>query len=266
MIVKKKTKLFLCISQVDSASKGLPRDFIETDFYLFKNGKGISRVWDFKKDQNMIYCYSDINSKQTTKKIRREIWGQVTLDVPENKKSQSYTLVCNMNYPKANPTDVPFFVKLFSDSEMVFEPLEQALEYMIEDTWENQEFGGFTFQGEKSDTVNPYWCHNPQYLINITQPVSLKIILIKTGKNAKKYRNAKIGITFLYLHGDKKIDFYMNDRPEYQNTKNQKDQAIFKNFKKFEKYLSIPKLETFQQKLRLHKEDNFIHTSFANTE
>lgn len=47
----------------------------------------------------------------------------------------------------------------------------------------------------------------------------MKVIIQKTGKNAKKFRNAKIGLTLLYLHGEKKVDFYANEKPEYQTSK-----------------------------------------------
>lgn len=70
-------------------------------------------------------------------------------------------MICNLGQTKQGSTEVPFFVKIFSDQEITLEPLEAPLEYLIEDTWENIDQGGFIYQSERSEAINPFWCNNP---------------------------------------------------------------------------------------------------------
>ena len=47
--------------------------------------------------------------------------------------------------------------------------------------------------------------------MNLKEPTNLKIILKKTGKNAKKLKSTKIGLSYTFLNNNKFIEHYEVD-------------------------------------------------------
>lgn len=66
--------------------------------------------------------------------------------------------------------------------------------------------------------------------MNFTKPTQLKILLKKTGKNAKKMKTAKIGLTVCFLHHDKNLDHYQYEQSKDKTKTDKKEKtANFQN-------------------------------------
>lgn len=290
--VFKKTKVYISLCQHDQAEEGIQTQYHNTNFYLFKNHKGSNRIWEFPEEDKIVlkanssstdpvkkgnmYVISTANNHQESEEInqemkmgeksKRELSQQIVLDVFEGKKSGNYTLIVNLEeIPKQEQVD--FYIKLFANSNIIFEKLPQTLEYSFQGQWSNESAGGPYFQFQKPFNNNPEWCLNPQYLINFKEPTLFKVILQKVGKNAKKLKNVRLGLSYIYLHNQKNIEYYqIESKKNNQPLKTQKDNNKTKIFKTIQQYLNIPKLETFQRKIMIQKEEKFVQSTYASSE
>ena len=296
--VFKKTKLYISLIQYDRTVKGKNRHYIDTNFYVVKNLKGFNRTWEFPNEKNIlleaneekkknieksveedkkpkptlkitkIVENSDQNDeKDKIKKIKRKISSCITLDIFENKKYGNYNLIVNTIKSKFSKNQIPFYIKIFSNNEVLFEQLPETIDYLFTSSWNKKTAGGPYYPFAKNLKTNSFWCLNPQYLINFNKPTYIKILLQKTGKNAKKLKTTKLGLSLNFLHSDKNLKYYQISQPDLEKkVLNKKEGNQLKILKKVQKYLNIPYLDKFIRKIIIKNEENFLESTYSSSE
>lgn len=76
----------------------------------------------------------------------------------------------------------PFWLRVFASEEIEIEQVKETLMIEEKGEWSEKRPCGPMYleviEGDdekKEIKYNPYWCQNPQYFINITQPTQLKV-------------------------------------------------------------------------------------------
>ena len=295
--VDKKTKLYISLVQHDNTSEGNPTHYTPVDFYLVKNPTGKQRVWEFPKPENVIIHANEtedepykpketanLNLTQINKsqllnsrndfgedketKIKREISRTVTLRPDEEKKFGNFNIIVNLKKIRKKTAKVFFYLRIHSDNEVLIEKLPETIDKTINGSWEMKTAGGPYYPNPRNYSINPNWCLNPQYLLTFKEPTFLKIILTKTGKNAKKTKNSKLGLSYLFACiNNKNVAYHERPKPlKPRKFKNKKEETKAKILEKALDHLKIPFLERLERKIRVAKEESFHESSFASTE
>jgi len=97
-----------------------------------------------------------------------------------------------INEEKKKEVKRTFFLRIFASDQVEVAEMPETIEKSMEGAWYENENSGGKRRSEKEN--NPYWCSNPQYFLNLSQPTHLKIILQKTGAT-RKTRGVKLGMT-----------------------------------------------------------------------
>lgn len=300
--VSKKTKLHISLIQQDNTASGEERSYTSVDFYVIQNLSGLQRVWEFPADPKIVlHANQDFVKKETTEskqntkhmsavdqkqlllstqipdaetlnttdvKAKRELCRSVVLRPPEGKKYGCYNIVVNLIKLKKKASKVPYFLKVIADNELIIEKLPDTLEQTINGSWDVKTAGGPYYPNPHDLTINPNWTLNPQYLLTFTEPTYVKIVLTKTGKNAKKTKNSRIGLSYTYAAiNNKNVSYYENDRiKKPQKFEDKKEETKAKVLDKALGFLKIPFLTRFERKIRVSKEENFKESTYSSSE
>lgn len=117
---------------------------------------------------------------------RREITCKLDLH-PFEGKSYGYYIVIPFTLDEYNPkraaTRRLFWLRVFASDEIGIEQVKETLVVEEKGDWNEKKPCGPMFlevneeDGENPEVkYNPYWCQNPQYFVNITQPTNLKVM------------------------------------------------------------------------------------------
>lgn len=123
---------------------------------------------------------------------------------------------------------------------------------------------------KKGVKYNPYWCQNPQYFINITQPTHVKvksdnqIILRKDKEVTRRADKIKIGLS-VCKHMEEKEEVIDVKRTTTVKAGVKIDQ-LTKLLKQTSEQLEPPKMETIERKLQVGKYEDYYESSFMNTD
>lgn len=138
----------------------------------------------------------------------------VILNKQPGKEVGVYIIIPNTELDIRRNERKKFFLKLFASEAIEVDELPETIELNVPDIslapgiWNEENSGGRLrkkvekekHDEEKDETKtivmtidNPNWCRNPQYLINILRPTSVKIILRRT--KALRKKEGTIGLT-----------------------------------------------------------------------
>lgn len=299
--VSKKTKLYISLIQHDNTASGELSTYTPVDFYVIHNTAGFQRVWEFPSESKIVlHANQEAIKKNTTDikynknnstidhkqlnlttqmndldvglmsdaKAKRELCRNVTLRPAEGKKYGCYNIVVNLSKLKKKATKIPYYLKIIADNEIIIEKLPDTIEQVINGSWDVETAGGPYYPNPTDLSVNPNWTMNPQYLLTFSEPTYVKIVLTKVGKNAKKTKNSRLGISYTYAAiNNKNVSYYENERvKKSQKFEDKKEETKAKVLDKALNFLKIPFLTRFERKIRVTKEENFKESTYSSSE
>lgn len=192
------------------------------------------------------------------------------LEPEQNQLNSFYTILLFSNIKKSEKTQdmkIPYNLKIIGNKKFEIDALSPTIENFKEDQWDANSSGGPYYMNQNGITENIMWCLNPQYLLNFQSPTSLKIILQKTGKNLKKLKDSKLGLSICYL----KIDSE-NDKPVKQSVVNRnkclnlREELLQKLLEKTKEHLQVKTIQNPWRKIKISANENYIESSFGSTE
>ena len=298
--VSTKTKLYISLIQHDNTYSGEEPNYIPVDFYVIQNTSGTQRIWEFPDESKiLLHANQDANqikgtdtkditlnksiveqknlflstqgnnieTENTTEgKTRRELCRNIILKPTEGKKYGIYNIVVNLIKLRKRHDKVPYYLKIVADNEIMIEKLPETFEKVLNGTWDTKNGGGSYYSNAHDLQINPNWSLNPQYLLTFTEPTYLKIVLSKTGRNAKKTKNTKLGLSYSYAAiNNKNVSYYEKDQiKKSQKYEDKKEEMKAKVLDKALNFLKIPFLTRFERKIRITKEENFKESTYAS--
>lgn len=209
-------------------------------------------------------------STLTKERYQQNVVGSLFLEPEPSQLSSFYTILVYANVKKAEKTvnvRIPFNLKVIASKRVEIEPLPQTFERTIEEQWDGSSAGGAYFSNQNGSSENMMWCFNPQYLLNFSSPTSLKIILQKSGKNLKKLKDAKLGLSLCYLKPDNENE--KHPRPTLNSKKktlNLREELLQKLLEKTKDHLQVRNIPNPFRKIKVQPTEHFVESSFASTQ
>lgn len=115
---------------------------------------------------------------------------------------------------------------------------------------------------------NPFWCQNPQYFLNITEPTHLKvpasdqIILRKDKEPTRRKDKVRIGLS-ICKHFEKRVIETEVRKPVVSKSKLITDPTD-KLLKQTKEHLEPPKMNDIERKLQIGLHEDYYESSFSN--
>jgi hypothetical protein len=215
---------------------------------------------------------STMDAKQILSKERykQSAIGSVLLEPLPNQLNTFFTILLFVNMKKSDknqPLQIPYNLKAVSNRKIEIESLPPTIEQVIEDQWEATSSGGPYCLNPDGTGENVSWCFNPQYLLNFTAPTSLKIILQKTGKNLKKIKETRLGLSVCFLKMETE-----NEKPERlpvvpkKRAINPRDELLQKLLEKTKEQLQVTKIIRPWRKVKIAPLEKYVESTFASTD
>lgn len=205
---------------------------------------------------------------------KREITCKIDL-YPFEGKSYGYYIVIPFTLAeqssKRTASRRQFWLRVFSSDKIDIGQVKDTLMIEEKGDWNEKKPCGPMYlevneeDDEKSELkYNPYWCQNPQYFLNMTQPTKFKIILKKDKETTKKNDKIKIGL-LVCQHWEKREQEIDTKKSVNVRQGVITDQTV-KLLKQTKEFLEPPKMQYIERKLEVSKFEEVTESSFMNTD
>lgn len=179
-------------------------------------------------------------------------------------------MIPNTEYELKRGSKKKFWLRIFaSDINMKVEEIPETLKTRVTGKWADGCNGGPLYYEKK---VNPRWCQNPQYFLNIKQGTHMKvrkiiklkkkIILKKIGKATKRNRYINIGLS-ICKHEIPEKETY--DVLKAEGIDGKKKEPMEKFLKQISQHLKAPELENKRRKLQRGSHEMYLESTFCSS-
>jgi hypothetical protein len=168
--------------------------YVPCNFIVVRCAGKHTRIWEMPEAKNIIVDASktkDVKAMYDKGDIRREVTCKIDLAPFENKSYGYYIIIpftMEESASKKAGTRRLFWLRVFSNEEINIEQVKETQMVEEKGEWtEKKPCGPMYLLNQDSEIkdpslkhykFNPYWCQNPQYFLNITQPTHLKVTFL----------------------------------------------------------------------------------------
>ena len=162
------------------------RPIIPVNFLVVRVKSRRDRLWEIEKEDIVLEAAPG-GSNIEMRELTRTIW----LNPIHDKKNVHYIIVPNTELEgKQKEEERPFYLRVFASEQIELVQLPNTIETLFQNKWGPNSSGG--------KYGNALWCKNPQYLLNVTKPTHIKVILRKKG--ARRLKGVPIGFLITKAH------------------------------------------------------------------
>lgn len=243
-----------------SSPSETPRPEDENRLSKFKSSEG--------EEQEVLRNHFEMGESDVSR-LHKTLTQEFELGPFADSSAGFYTLVVALaRRDRSLKEKVPFYVSLFANNPVEVDELPPTIDQELLGSWEKEAPGGPLHPLPQKHSENLHWCTNPQYFLFFDRPTYLRIVLQK-GKNSKKIKDAKMGLTAIFLKTSPEYRFEMAPNQTLVapvSKKNPKEFLKASIHAKAQELLRKPQLLNFRKKIQVTPSEKYIETTYASSD